>query len=36
MEQQAKAAGHDLDFTIVSKERMTQATIAAHRQGDRR
>ena len=34
MEQLAKAAGHDLDFTIVSKERMTQASIAAHRQGD--
>ena len=34
MEQLAHAAGHELDFTIVSKERMAQASIAAHEQGD--
>jgi cell filamentation protein len=34
MEQLAHAAGHDLDFTIVSKERMIQASIAAHEQDD--
>lgn len=34
MEQLAQAAGHDLDFTIVSKERMVQASIAANEQGD--
>jgi len=34
MEQLAHAAGHDLDFTVVSKERMTQASITAHEQGD--
>jgi cell filamentation protein len=34
MEQLAHAAGHDLDFTVVSKERMAQASIAANEQGD--
>jgi cell filamentation protein len=34
MEQLARSAGHDLDFTVVSKERMTQASIAANEQGD--
>jgi len=36
MEQQAKAAGHDLDFTIVSKERMTQATLRRTARATRR
>ena len=34
MEQLAQAAGHDLDFTVISKERMTQASIAANERGD--
>lgn len=34
MEQLAEAAGHELDFTVVSKERMIQASIAANEQGD--
>ena len=34
VEQLVQAAGHDLDFTVVSKERMVQASIAAHEQGD--
>jgi cell filamentation protein len=34
MEQLAHAAGHDLDFTVVSSERMIQASIAAHEQSD--
>ena len=34
MEQLAHAAGHDLDFTVVSRERMIQASIAAHEQSD--
>jgi cell filamentation protein len=34
MEQLAHAASHDLDFTVISRERMIQASIAAHEQGD--
>lgn len=34
MEQLAHNAGHDLDFTVVSGERMIQASIAAHERGD--
>jgi cell filamentation protein len=34
IEQLAHAAGHELDFTVVSKERMTQASIAAHEEND--
>jgi cell filamentation protein len=30
----AKQAGHDLDFTVVSRERMIEASIAANEQGD--
>jgi cell filamentation protein len=35
VEQLAQAAGHDLDFTVISKERMIVASIAAHEQNDR-
>jgi cell filamentation protein len=34
MEQLARAAGHDLDFTVVSKARMIRASVAAHESGD--
>jgi hypothetical protein len=34
LEQLAHAAGHDLDFTVISRERMIQASIAAHEQDD--
>ena len=34
MRELAKNAGHALDFSIVSSERMTQASISAHGQGD--
>jgi cell filamentation protein len=34
VEQLAHAAGHDLDFTVISKERMIHASIAAHERGD--
>ena|GEM_PF-851800 len=34
MRELAKEAGHDLDFSVVSAERMVQASIAAHEQGD--
>ena len=34
MRELAKAAGHDLDFTVVSKERMMQASISANEEGD--
>lgn len=34
MEQLAEEAGHTLDFTVVSKERMSQASIAAHEHND--
>jgi cell filamentation protein len=34
MEQLAHAAGHELDFTVISKERMIQASIAAHERDD--
>jgi cell filamentation protein len=34
MEQLALAAGHDLDFTVISRERMVQASVAAHERGD--
>ena len=34
MEQLAHAAGRDLDFTVVSRERMIQASIAAHEHSD--
>jgi cell filamentation protein len=30
----AKEAGHSLDFSVISQERMIQASIAAHEQGD--
>jgi cell filamentation protein len=30
----AAEAGHDLDFSVVSRERMTQASIAGNEQGD--
>ena len=30
----ADGAGHMLDFSVVTKERMIQASIAAHEQGD--
>jgi cell filamentation protein len=33
-EQLAQAAGHDLDFTVISKERMIRASIAAHEEND--
>lgn len=31
----AREAGHDLDFSVITKERMIGASIAAHEQGDR-
>ncbi len=34
MSELAKQAGHELDFTVVSRERMIQASIAANEQGD--
>jgi cell filamentation protein len=34
VEQLARAAGHDLDFAVISRERMIQASIAAHERGD--
>lgn len=34
MEQLAQAAGHNLDFTVVSKERMIQASVEAHEAND--
>jgi cell filamentation protein len=34
VEHLAHAAGHDLDFSVVSKERMIQASIAANDHGD--
>lgn len=34
MRELAKQAGHDLDFAIVSKDRIIQASIAANEQGD--
>ena len=34
MRELAKGAGHNLDFAVVSKERMLQASIAANEQGD--
>jgi cell filamentation protein len=34
LEQLARAAGHDLDFTVISRERMIQASIAAHERRD--
>jgi cell filamentation protein len=34
MRELAKEAGHDLDFSVVSKERMIQASIEAHEQND--
>jgi cell filamentation protein len=34
MEELAKQAGHSLDFTIVSRQRMVQASIAANEHGD--
>lgn len=34
MRELAKEAGHDLDFSIVSRERMIQASIAAYERGD--
>jgi hypothetical protein len=34
MERLAHAAGHDLDFTVISRERMIQASIDAHERGD--
>ena len=34
MRELAKNAGHALDFSIVSSERMTQASISAHEHGD--
>jgi cell filamentation protein len=34
LEQLAHAAGHNLDFTVISRERMIQASIAAHERGD--
>jgi cell filamentation protein len=34
VEQLAQAAGHDLDFAVISKERMIVASIAAHEQND--
>jgi fido (protein-threonine AMPylation protein) len=30
----AEAAGHSLDFSVISQERMVQASIAAHERGD--
>lgn len=33
-EQLSQAAGHDLDFTVISKERMIRASIAAHEEND--
>jgi cell filamentation protein len=34
LEQLAHTAAHQLDFTVISKERMIQASIAAHERGD--
>jgi cell filamentation protein len=34
VEQLAQAAGHDIDFSVISKERMIAASIAAHDQND--
>jgi cell filamentation protein len=34
LEPLAHAAGHNLDFTVISRERMIQASIAAHERGD--
>jgi cell filamentation protein len=34
VEQLAHAAGHDLDFSVISKERMIAASIAAHDEND--
>jgi cell filamentation protein len=34
MEELAKQAGHSFDFTVVSRERMIRASIAANEQGD--
>ena len=34
MRELAKAAGHDLDFLVISKERMIQASIAANDRDD--
>ena len=34
VEQLANAAGHDLDFTVISKERMIRASVAAHEHRD--
>jgi cell filamentation protein len=34
MEKLALEAGHNLDFTVVSRERMIQASVAAHERGD--
>lgn len=34
VEQLAQAAGHDLDFSVISKERMIVASMAAHDQTD--
>jgi cell filamentation protein len=34
MERLAVAAGHSLDFTVISRERMIQASVAAHERAD--
>jgi cell filamentation protein len=34
MEQLAHVAGHELDFSVVSRERMIQASVGAHELGD--
>ncbi|MDE1905150.1 MAG: Fic family protein [Rhodospirillales bacterium] len=34
MQELAESAGHSLEFRVVTKERMIQASIAAHEQGD--
>ena len=34
MRELAKEAGHNLDFSVISQERMIQASIAAHERGD--
>ncbi len=34
LRQLAKGAEHTLDFSVIAQERMTQASIAAHEQGD--
>jgi cell filamentation protein len=34
VEELAKRAGHELDFTVISRERMIQASIAAHDHND--